>query len=51
MAAALLAALRASLRDGFASVDAAPTRKDSAPVRKMGRSRIGMVCDPWQWRP
>ena len=33
------AALRASLRDGFASLDPAPTRKDSAPMRKMGRTR------------
>jgi hypothetical protein len=30
------AALRASLRDGFASLAPAPTRKDSAPMRKTG---------------
>jgi transposase len=29
-------ALRASLRDGFANLDPAPTRKDLAPVRKTG---------------
>jgi len=31
-----LQAFRASLRNGFASLDPAPTREDSAPVRKQG---------------
>jgi hypothetical protein len=30
--------LRASLRDGFASLDPPPTRKDSAPAGRAGKS-------------
>jgi hypothetical protein len=37
-------ALRASLRDGFANLDAAPTRKDLAPVRKTGDKQAITRC-------
>jgi len=43
------AALRALLRDGYAGLDLAPTRKNSAPVRKTGdeQDRKGRrVCRP-----
>jgi hypothetical protein len=52
------AALRASLRDGFASLDPAPTRKDPAPTRKTGDEQVQgwrswtsplMTCDFAAW--
>jgi hypothetical protein len=32
-----------ALRDGFASLDPAPTREDSAPARKTGGEQSGWV--------